>query len=59
MLPLVRILIVSLSGREVLGLQPRDGFGASVVLLFGGLVFVIKLELGVAIILFEVDQLHL
>jgi hypothetical protein len=58
-LPLVRILIVSLSGREVLGLQPRDGFGTSVVLLFGRLVFVIELELVVAIILFEVDQLHL
>jgi len=58
-LPLVRILIVSLSGREVLGLQPRDGFGTSVVLFFGLLVFVIELELVVAIILFEVDQLNL
>jgi hypothetical protein len=58
-LPLIRIFIVSLSGREVLWLQPRDRFGTSVVLLFGLLVFVIELELVVAIILFEVDQLNL
>jgi hypothetical protein len=58
-LALTLILVFSLGGREVLGLQPRDGVGASLVLLIRSLIFIKKLELVVAIILFEVDQLHL